>query len=289
MTEIVVATTVGAAWRLVRDKFRAGDVDTPELDARLLAEAAFGLDRLGLSTREKATAAPDALGRLEALAGRRLAGEPVARILGHKEFYGLDFVLNGATLVPRPETELLVDLALELLKPVTAPILLDLGTGSGCIAIAVLANAPQARAIATDLSDEALAAARENAVRHGVADRLELKAGSWCEPLLPGAQFDLVVANPPYVETEIIAQLAPEISAFDPPLALDGGEDGLVAYRAIAAGLGARLKPGAALLVEIGSEQGIEVGALLAAAGFVGVDIRKDLAGLDRAVIAHQM
>jgi release factor glutamine methyltransferase len=281
--------TIGEAWRAVRDRFRAADLDTPELDARLLAEAAFGLDKLSLTLDERQDAAPEGKARLEALAERRLGGEPVARLLGHKEFYGLDFELNAETLVPRPETELVVDLGLKAIKEIEAPVLLDLGIGSGCIAIALLAHAPGARAIATELSAAALEMARRNAERLGVADRLDLRQGSWCEPLKPDESFDLVVANPPYVETEIIPQLPVEVSTYDPVRALDGGEDGLAAYRAIARGLQGRLRLGGTLVVEIGSEQGIEVGALLATAGFGGIDIRKDLAGLDRVVVAHQI
>jgi len=282
-------TRIGEAWRAVRDRFRAAELDTPELDARLLAAEAFELDALGLVNREREAAPAERLAQLDGFAARRLEGEPVARILGHKEFYGLDFRLNDATLVPRPETELLVDASLEALKARDNPLFLDLGTGSGCVAIAVLKHLPNARAIATDLSEAAIAEARENAERHGVADRLTLRAGSWCGPLLPDERFDLVVSNPPYVESDIIDELQPEVSDYDPRLALDGGEDGLAAYRAIAAGVPSRLKPGATLAVEVGSEQGLQVGALFSAAGLAGIDIRKDLAGLDRVVIAHQL
>jgi len=281
--------TIGEAWRAVRERFRAADLDTPDLDARLLAEVAFGLDKLSLSLEERKDAAPEGVARLDGLAERRLGGEPVARLLGHKEFYGLDFELNASTLVPRPETELVVDLGLAAVKGIEAPMLLDLGTGSGCIAIALLVHMPKARAIATELSEGALEMARRNAGRLGVLDRLDLRQGSWCEPLAPDESFDLVVANPPYVETEIIGQLPVEVSTYDPVLALDGGEDGLAAYRAIVKGLQGRLRLGGALIVEIGSEQGIEVGALLTTAGFGGIDIRKDLAGLDRVVVAHQI
>jgi len=280
---------IGAAWRAVRDKFRTADIDTPELDARLLAEQAFGLDAMALLNREKDDAPADAVEALKTLAERRLKGEPVARILGHKEFYGLDFELNDATLVPRPETEMLVDLALEALKPLSDPVVLDLGTGCGCVAIAILVNAPHARAVATDLSEAAIAAARLNATRLGVLDRISFRAGSWCVPLLAAEAFDVVVSNPPYVESDIVEQLQPEVSDHDPRLALDGGEDGLSAYRAIAAGIPGRLEPGGELIVEVGSEQGFEVGAILSNAGFTGIDIRKDLAGLDRVVIGHQI
>jgi release factor glutamine methyltransferase len=280
---------IGAVWRVVRDRFRAAELDTPELDARLLAETAFDLDALGLLAGERDVAPAKALAKLEALAERRLAGEPVARILGHKEFYGLDFMLNDATLVPRPETEMLVDLSLGALGGLDAPLVLDLGTGSGCVAIAILVNAPKARAVATDLSDEALIAARENARRHGVIDRIAFRAGSWCTPLEADEQFDVIVSNPPYVESEIIEQLQPDVRDFDPLLALDGGADGLFAYRSIAAGALNRLKSNGTLLLEVGSEQGLEVGALFSKAGFTSIDIRKDLAGLDRVVIGHHV
>jgi release factor glutamine methyltransferase len=281
--------TVGQAWRVGRDRFRAANLDTPELDARLLAEAAFGRDRMGLLAAENEPAPADDVAQLDAFTERRLAGEPVARILGHKEFYGLDFVLNDATLVPRPETELLVDLALEAIRALETPLVLDLGTGSGCVAIAILANAPQARAIATDLSPAAIEAARENAVRHGVIYRIEFRSGSWCAPLSPDERFDIIASNPPYVESDIIEQLQPEVSEFDPRLALDGGEDGLSAYRVIAVGAPPHLKESGELLVEVGSEQGLEAGAIFSTAGFSAVEIRKDLAGLDRVVVAHQI
>ncbi|HVX81760.1 MAG TPA: HemK/PrmC family methyltransferase, partial [Devosiaceae bacterium] len=151
-------TAIGAAWRAVRDRFRAADLDTPELDARLLAEAALGLDSLDLLAHEKDEVPAEGEARLSAFAQRRLDGEPVARILGHQEFYGLDFTLNKDTLVPRPETELLVDAALEALGEKPDPVFLDLGTGSGCVAIAILRHNARARAVATDISAAALAA-----------------------------------------------------------------------------------------------------------------------------------
>lgn len=280
---------IGAAWRAVRDRFRARGLDTPELDARWLAEAAFGLEGGQLTFREGEAAAPEALERLEGFAARRLAGEPVARILGHKQFYGLDFVLNGATLVPRPETELLVDLGLKTLAGQAAPRFLDLGTGTGCIAIALLANLPQARGVAADLSGAALAAAAANARAHGVADRLDLRRGSWFGALegLGRNAFDLIVANPPYIESAALAGLAREVRDHDPALALDGGPDGLMPYRVIAAGAAAWLKRDGMVIVEIGFDQGQAVKSLFEAAGFARVGIEKDLGGLDRVVIAH--
>jgi len=273
----------------VRDRFRLARIDTPERDARLLAERAFAFDALALSMAESPDAQPAALDRLDDLARRRLAGDPVARILGEGEFYGLDFGLNEATLVPRPETELLVDLALAAIGNRPNPTVLDLGTGTGCIPIAILANAPWARAVAVDLAPDALRAANANAARHAVLDRLDLLEGSWFDPLPAGQKFDLIVSNPPYIETAEIAALAPEVSAFDPRLALDGGGDGLDAYRTIAMSALDRLQPGGVLLLEIGSLQAKTVTRLLEAAGFARIWCHKDLAGLDRVVEAHHL
>lgn len=283
------APRIGVAWRAVRDKFRAAGLDTPELDARLLAQYALGMDGIGLVNNEDAIMPPGALMLLGAFSERRLGGEPVARLLGHQAFYGLEFALEPATLVPRPETELLVDLALGVTLVRPDPNFLDLGTGCGCLAVALLVHNPQARAVAIDISADALEVARENATTHNVADRLELREGSWFEPLHPGETFDVIVSNPPYVETDIIEQLAPEVRDFDPRLALDGGVDGLSAYRIIAGGAEAFLKPEGRVMVEIGSEQGLEAGALFANAGFTNVEIKKDLADLDRVVVAHHV
>ncbi|MEO5805759.1 HemK/PrmC family methyltransferase [Devosia sp.] len=332
-------------WRQWRDMLVRLGFPTAALDAKLLAGAAFGLSSLQMATREGERVTP---GQVEVLAGfmqRRLSGEPVARILGEKEFYGLNFRLNGATLVPRPDTELLVDLALEAIRE-RAAIVLDLGTGTGCIPIAILANAPNVQAVAVDLSAEALECAAGNAHRNGLEDRLTLLQGSWFEPLVwdrlafgasgsppplspphkgegddehqtPGLSlppldgegpgvgwgrashatdksllmrgggspvFDLILSNPPYIETAVIDTLATDVRDFDPLLALDGGPDGLAPYRIIAAEARTWLKPGGQLLVEIGGEQGAAVMALLEAAGFADVTVFHDLAGLDRVV-----
>lgn len=215
----------------------------------------------------------------------RMTGRSVARILGHREFYGLTFALAPETLEPRPETELLVDLAIGALPPQGR--MLDLGTGSGCIPIAVLANRPDTIAIATDISEAALQVARANARSNGVDERLRLRQGSWFSALPAGEKFDLIVSNPPYIASAVIPTLSPEVRDFDPVLALDGGADGLAPYRVITSQAWRWLKPGGTLLLEIGYDQGAAVTALLAAAGFNDIEIKKDLAGLERVVIAH--
>ena len=280
---------MGAAWRRVRDRFRAAGLGTPEIDARRLAEAAFGVDALQLIACERQPADPPTLAVLEEYAERRLSGEPIARILGHKEFYGLSFQLNWATLIPRPETEQLVDLALKTLPGKPYARILDLGTGTGAIPVSILCNDPKVTAVAVDLSAEALVAARTNAALHGVDDRLETRQGSWFEPVGRAERFDIILSNPPYVRSEVIGTLAPEVRVYDPALALDGGADGLEAYRAIAAGAAAHLRPGGMVLLEIGYDQGRAVVEIMRAAGFVGVIAEKDLAGLDRVVIAHHL
>ncbi|MBJ3786180.1 peptide chain release factor N(5)-glutamine methyltransferase [Devosia sp. MSA67] len=284
---------------------------TAALDAKLLTGHALGLDTLALATREQdGVTDADAL-RVADLLQRRMSGESVARIIGEKEFYGLPFRLSPATLEPRPDTELLVDLALEHLPP--GGRLLDLGTGTGCIPIAVLANRPDATGLATDLNPDALAMAQDNAERNGVAERLDFALGSWFEalvgppPLIPpsprwggteggvtagsspasGDQFHLITSNPPYIASAVVETLAPEVKDFDPRLALDGGADGLAPYRVIAAQSARFLAPGGIVLVEIGYDQGAAVAKLFADHGFADIAVHKDLGGLDRVVLAH--
>lgn len=273
----------------MRDLFRRAGIDTPELDARLFAEVAFGLDRLTLVTRERDPAPPDALKKLHDFAARRLRGEPVVRILGEKEFYGLSFTLSAATLVPRPETEMLVLRGLQVLEGRHHKTILDLGTGTGCVAVSFLVESPSAHAVAIDLSPEAIVTAQHNADRHGVAKRLDVRKGSWFDPLESGQTFDLIVSNPPYVEHDAIAGLAVEVREHDPVLALDGGKDGLDAYRAILAEANIWLKPDGVVLCEIGSTQGFAVTSLFFKAGLRDVAVHKDLAGLDRMVEGHHI
>jgi release factor glutamine methyltransferase len=242
-----------------------------------------------LVNRERDLAPAEALKKLQDMAARRLRGEPVVRILGQKEFYGLAFTLSDATLVPRPETEMLVVRGLEVLDGRHHKSILDLGTGTGCIAISLLVESPSAHAVAVDLSPEALLTAQHNADRHGVEKRLSLRKGSWFEPLEAGESFDLIVSNPPYIDTAEIEGLSPEVRDHDPRLALDGGADGLTAYRAILAQAAAWLKPDGVVLCEIGASQGFAVSSLFFKAGLRDVVVHKDLAGLDRVVEGHHI
>jgi release factor glutamine methyltransferase len=277
--------TIGQAWRAVRDVFRRGGIENAELDARLLAELAFGLNKLELVTRERDEAWKEALEKMQALAARRIRGEPVVRILGEKEFFGLPFKLNAATLVPRPETEMLVSKALQLIEGKKKAKILDLGTGTGCIGISILAATPVATVVAVDLAEQAIAMANANAETHGVKKRFDARVGSWFEPLKPREEFDVIVSNPPYIASKAIDTLAREVKDHDPRVALDGGIDGLDAYRAILSDAGKWLKSDGTLVVEVGFDQGRPVRALFENAGLAEVVIERDLEGLDRMVV----
>ncbi len=262
--------------------------DTAARDAKLLAGYALGLDALQMASRENEQVSDADATLVVVLMQRRMNGESVARIIGEKEFYGLSFRLSPATLEPRPDTELLVDLALQHLPQ--GGRMLDLGTGTGCIPIAILANRPDASGLATDIDADALATARANARDNGVAERLGFAQGNWFEAVSGTiGGVDLLTSNPPYISSSVIETLSPEVKNFDPLLALDGGPDGLAPYRIIAAQAQRVLNHGAAVLVEIGYDQGPAVSDLFADHGFADIAIHKDLNGLDRVVRAHHV
>ncbi len=256
----------------------AAGIEAPARDARRLLAHALGIpaDRLTLVLGEAVP--PPVAARFRALVEERCRRRPLSHLVGAREFFGRVFTVSPVVLDPRPETECLIEAALA--APFTR--LIDLGTGSGAIAVTLLAERPAATGVAVDLSPEALAVAAENARRHGVAGRLDLLRSDWWAAVQ--GQFDLVVANPPYVATDEMAALAPEVRLHEPRLALDGGVDGLVAYRTILAGIGPHLAPGGRVLVEIGPEQGAAVAALFRAAGLVDVVVLPDLDGRDRVV-----
>jgi release factor glutamine methyltransferase len=286
-----VVQTVDAARRMLTARLKSAAIESAELDARLLVGAVLGFDLTGTIAAANRTLTRDQSIRLERLAGRRLAGEPVARILGVKEFWGLPLKLSPATLVPRPDTETVVEFALELVRAHggadRALRIADLGTGTGAILLALLSELPGAQGIGTDISAEALETARDNAVRLGFSGRAGFVRCDYASAL--SGSFDLIVSNPPYIRSADIASLAPEVRDHDPHAALDGGADGLDAYRALIAQATCALAPGAVLVVEAGQDQAGEILGLLTAAGLaISGPPKPDLAGIRRAVGARK-
>jgi release factor glutamine methyltransferase len=281
------ALCVDAVRRKVAQRFRDHGLDTPDLDARILVGHALGLDRTALMLAGDRRLEAAEIARIETLGARRLRREPIARITATKEFWGLPLTITPDVLVPRPQTETVVEQALAAVDRTGARRALriaDLGVGSGAILIALLAELPNARAVGTDRDPAALALARENARRLGVAARATFVACDFGAAVAPGC--DLVVTNPPYIRTDEIAELEADVREFDPRGAIDGGIDGLAAYRVIAVHARHILTPGGHLVAEIGKGQGDAVAALFAAAGFGGIGIVPDLAGVSRVVVA---
>ncbi len=283
------APTIAEARRALAAKFRAAGIDSPELDARILVGHALGLDHAALAVAGARVLDAEEQDAIAALARRRLAREPVARIIGSKEFWSFNLRVDMTTLVPRPETETVVEAALAAIDADGPRTLVgriaDLGTGSGALLLALLTELPSAFGVGTDASVGALAVARDNARRLGLI-RAKLLACDLAAAL--DGPFDLIVSNPPYIASGDIAALAPEVRDFDPRPALDGGSDGLDCYRAIAATVPALLRPGGALVVELGAGQAEAVAALFSAAGLAPSPPRTDLQGVPRALLARK-
>jgi release factor glutamine methyltransferase len=277
-----VSETLVSVWTQVRRRLEAAGVDTPVLDARLLLEAGAGVSRLDIVTDPRRPMSDDQVAAVDALTQRREAREPISHIVGRKHFWTLDLAVNASVLTPRPETEFVVEAALQALSVNKVARVLDLGAGSGAILLAILKERPLATGVGVDISGAALAIAQANAEALGLADRVEWRAGDWAEGL--GEAFDVVVSNPPYIATGEIDSLAPEVARFEPRLALDGGADGLEAYRTIAAALPRLLKPGGVFALEVGWDQAAAVEALAQAQGLSTTAPRRDLSGIPRVV-----
>jgi release factor glutamine methyltransferase len=280
-------TTLVSAWNEAKRRLEKAGIDSPVIDARLLLEAAAGATRADILADPRRALDETQTEALNALVARREKREPVSHILGAKGFWKIMLRVTPAVLAPRPDTETILDVVLPLFGESEAFSVLDLGVGSGAILLAILAERPAARGLGVDASDDALAVARENAANLGLAGRAVFTHTDWTAGL-DNDQFDLVVSNPPYVRRGDIASLPPEVRNHEPRMALDGGRDGLDAFRAIAPQILRVLKPGGRFAVEFGLGQRDAVRALFAAAGAIELAVTRDLADHDRVLAGRK-
>ena len=290
----MTAWTIQKLLTWMTDYLTKNNVDAPRLSAEMLLSHVLELTRIDLYTQYNNAVAKENLDRLHDLVKRAGEHEPVAYLVGRAEFYSLGLEVDAHCLIPRPETELLVQKAIEFLRTRSGPQhVCDLCTGSGCIAVAIAKNFPEAKVTATDISDAALAVAARNVEKHQLEDRVDLLCGDLFEPLVPHldvTQWDLVVCNPPYVSTAEYEALDKNVKDYEPKLALMAGDDGLDVYRRIGANIDKYLKPGGALLLEIGYAQGPAVQELLSdTALFAEITVEKDVHNNDRIVTARRM
>jgi len=284
-------TTISDLLRQAARRLQAAGVCSPALDARLLLGHALGRSREQLQLDHFKTITTADAARFEVLLTRRIAREPVSRILGRREFWSLEFDINADTLDPRADSETLIGAALDLIKDSQRPLrILDLGTGSGCLLLALLSEFPNASGIGADISPGALDVARANAARLGFASRAQfiecdLRAADW--PQRAGGPFDLLIANPPYIPDAQIAALAPEVARHDPRLALAGGDDGLDFYRLITISMRQVLAARGVVILEAGQGQPPGIAALLRAQHVETPLVYCDLSGIERAVVGR--
>jgi release factor glutamine methyltransferase len=277
--------TLVKAWTGAQQRLKAAHIDSPAIDARLLLEAATNATRTDILTDPYRELTAEQEATLDAYLSRREKREPVARILGRKGFWKLLLNLSDHVLIPRPETEVIVDMILKQSQPSDAFTIADLGIGSGAILLSVLAERPAAKGLGTDISEEALAVARDNAANLGLATRAAFLRTSWGSGLAD-ASFDIVASNPPYIRSDVIPTLEPEVKNHDPLLALDGGPTGLAAYEELAPEIFRLLKPGGKAWLEIGFDQSQDVEKLMNEAGFLEVATWLDLSNQPRVVTA---
>lgn len=281
--------TIKALLNWTTDFLTRKGIENPRADAQILLAHVLNCKKIDLIVRYDEQPEEAERTRFRELIQRRVAGWPVAYLVGSRDFYLLSFDVSPDVLIPRPETETLVLEALAFLKPLKSSKILDLGCGSGCIAVSIAHQNKDAQVTAIDISPDALDMAKRNAAKHGVAERITFLQGDLFAPLTPGDRFDLVVSNPPYIAQTEFADLSTEVRDHEPRVALDGGPDGLVFYRRIAKGVGQFLKAGGRLLVEIGYTQETAVRAILAEQVELELEpTLKDLAGHARVVSAKR-
>lgn len=281
------AITVQALVGDMRKRLDVANIADPLADVRLLIGEVVGFSLTDFVLNGTRAVSGEELNRIEAMVSRRAAGEPVHRILGHREFYGLDLLLSSGTLEPRPDTEVLVDALLPHLqhsaKTTGRVEILDMGIGTGAICLALLSQCPQAVGVGSDIARDAMATAQKNAELHGLSSRFRTVESNWFDKIT--GCFDIIVSNPPYIRTDIIETLDREVRNFDPLLALDGGNDGLVPYRVIAEKAGPFLRDSGLIGVEIGYDQKIDVTEIFAQNGYRCLEAFRDYGGNDRALV----
>ncbi len=278
-----MSVTVSDLISKARKELASNQIEGAKRDARLLLQHATGWTASDVISAPEKIVSDEIIAQFDASIERRKMGEPVSRIIGQRSFWGHKFIVSPDVLDPRPDTETLVEVMLEVGGNVGGDVL-ELGVGSGCVLISYLLEKNDASGVGVDISEGALSIAQRNAEKLGVSNRLKLRQSNWFSALEDNERFDLIVSNPPYIPREDINGLSRDVREFDPISALDGGEDGLAPYRIIAKEAGARLKPGGSLVLEIGVGQAEAVSQLLTQHGFVNVNIRKDLSDMQRCV-----
>lgn len=284
MSTTTGGTTAGELLSRTAAELRRAGIETHRMEARLLLAHALGVEPLAVVARPERRLSAAEAERIARMAERRARREPMAHITGRREFWGLSFRVTPDTLDPRPDTETVVEAVLAELADRQQPLrVLDLGTGTGCLLLALLSELPNATGLGLDASEGACAVARGNADALGLSRRAEVRLGDWGRGL--DGLFDVIVSNPPYIPTDTVATLAPEVARHEPRLALDGGGDGLAAYRALAPDIARLLAPGGVAALEIGIGQAPAVGDIMQSRGLVVHAVRRDLAGTERCVV----
>ena len=276
------------ALRRAAARFAAAGIDTPALDARLLLMHVSGLPREALVAEPEAVLPPEVMARYEALVSARASRQPVAQLTGMREFWGMEFTVTPDVLTPRPETETLVEAVLRRVPDREAPMrILDLGTGTGCLLLSLLSELPGARGLGVDASPAALAVAKANAEALRLSARSHFRLSEWCKEVV--GTFEIIVANPPYIPSNAIGALMPEVAAYEPRMSLDGGMDGLACYRNIAAELPFHASKGAWIVLEVGEGQHEAVADIFMQAGFRLKAVEPDLSGVMRCVTLQSL
>lgn len=286
-----IGATIAEALKDASERLRAGSVPNDLLDAQTLLAEALGKDRTYLIVNFNQQAPEDVLSKFRAMVNRRATGEPLQYITGHQEFFGLDFEVTPDVLIPRPETELIVEETIRIVQQerIVRPVIVDIGAGSGCIAVALARELGDARVVASDISETALRVARRNAARHGLEDRIGFIASDLLDAFAEEEFADFILSNPPYVAEEEMPSLQREVRDWEPRLALTDSNDGLSLYRRLLKDAPLHLKPGGHLICEMGYRQSERISAMVNHQIWDGVSLLDDLQGIPRTIVLRKL